>query len=327
MIAVHGGTMRTPRLARGVTALAALSASLLAACTRDRPADPAGGFVEAPQGPDSVGALARLVERRTQTFERISEEKDTLIQTLHTAMLLFNELTDVEREIAGEEVRREESGLEPWDQRVRSQLQRLRTRYSDMAGRVSRAEERLRQLEGRDSRLRISLDEALRAAADLRADNERKQTLIDELNQRVAVLTGERDAAVALSVARSDTIQTLVTENNTVYWIAGTQSELKRLGLIEVVGGRSIIFTRIGETLSPSRTLGTENFQSIDRRRSSVIDLPEAGDYEILTKQDLSHADRSTVRRVGQRWLVRGQLRINDPRFWGQTRYLILVRH
>lgn len=277
---------------------------------------------------DSVGTVTRMMERRTRTYERVSEEKDSLIQGLATAMLLFNELTAVEREIVGEEAEldREGTALAPWDQRVRGQLQRLRTRYAQLADNVSRAESRIVQLEARDKSMRASLDEALRTAAALRDDNEKKQALIDQLTQRVATLTGERDAAVALSVARADTIVSLAEENNTVYWIAGTEPELRSQGLIQTVGGRRLLVTRVGESLAPSRTIDTSRFTKIDRRRIQMIDLPGNVEYEVLTTQNMNYVDRATVRLSGQRWFVRNQLRITDPRFWDTNAMLIMVR-
>jgi hypothetical protein len=275
---------------------------------------------------DSIGALTRLIQRRTRTEDRLAEEKDTLLHTLQTAMLLFNELADVEREIVSEEMHPAEGALQPWDDRVRSQLQRLRGRYADLAQALTRAEQRLQDLQGQDRRARAALAEALRTAATLREDNEKKQALIENLSSRVASLTQEKDAAVALSEARADTIRSMADETNTVFWVAGSEDELKRLGLIETVGGRRLLFTRVGERLNPSRSIDPNLFRSIDRRRSHVIHLPDGAEYEILTPQDPALADAATLRTDGERWFVRDELRITDARFWEPNTYLILVR-
>lgn len=312
-------------------AIAAACAALLAAgCAGggDAPEGDEGRVWDAllSRQQDSIGVLERTMRNRTGTYERLSEEKDTLIQTLHTAMLLFNELSEVEREIVGEETQPEGEALQPWDNRIRSQLERLRARYQQLGEELSRTEQRLEELRGRDATLRASLAEALSTAANLREDNARKQQLIEQLQLRVEVLTGERDAAVALSVARADTIQNLEERNNTVYWVAGTETELKALGLVESVGGRHMIFTRVGETLAPGRALDPAHFQSIDRRRTQVIDVPEGAEYEIVTPQNMQYADRTTVRGEGKRWFVRGELRVADARFWEPSPFLILVR-
>lgn len=306
----------------GVTLLVAT----VAACGQQPESARGADEQETLDPPDSVGALARLIESRRRSFTRVSEEKDTLIHTLHTAMLLFNELSELEREIVGVETRHAEVALEPWDQRVRRQLNRLRARYTELADGLAGTEERLRRLEGRDALQQASLEEVRRTAADLRDDNQRKSARIDELVARVAALTRERDDAVALSVVRADTIRTLVDESHVVYWVAGTEDELKERGLIESVGGRHLLFTRVGEMLAPSRTLDVAHFERADRRSTAVIDLPDDAEYEIVTSQDPRYADGRTLRRAGDRWRVHDQLRITDARFWEPTRYLILVR-
>ncbi|MGH7502199.1 MAG: hypothetical protein ACREL7_10625 [Longimicrobiales bacterium] len=276
---------------------------------------------------DSLGDLEREMAGRTQTYERILEEKDTLIATLQTAMVLLGELSTIEREIASGEPAAQEPALEPWDQRVRRQLQSLRSRYADMAGDLSRSESRLRELERSGNATRSALAEALEATARLRADNERKQSLIDQLSERVATLTREKAYVVAQSSARADTIRTLTRVSNTVYWTFGSRDELEALGLIETVGGRQIVFTRVGETLAAARDADLEHFKSIDRRFASVIDLPDDAEYEIVTRQDPAFVEPTSIRRDGDRWFVRDSLRISDVRFWEGSPYLILVRH
>jgi hypothetical protein len=279
---------------------------------------------------DSLSSLTernRALASRTNAAERLSQEKDTLIHTLRTAMVLFNELSALEREIVAEKGVNGEGTLEPWDTRIRSQLQRLRSRYAEMAEDLARTQGRLRSIQGRDTRMQASLADALRAATTLREDNIQKQRLIDELSERVGILTQERDVAVALSVARADTIQRLEVKSSTAYWTAGTAEELKRLGLIETVGGRHLVFTRVGESLSPARDLKSNAFHSIDRRFTRVIDLPDGVDFEIVSGQNIQYAETRTIRRDGPRWFVRNELAIRDGRFWDPSPYLILVRN
>jgi hypothetical protein len=296
--------------------------AMIASCERPAPQGaPASG-----ENADSIAALTRQMQGRTQTYERILEEKDTLIATLQTAMVLLNELSSVEREIASGQPAAPEPALEPWDQRVRRQLQSLRSRYAELGGDLSRAESRLRELERSGAAARNALAEALATTAELRADNQQKQSLIDQLSQRVATLTQEKAFAVAQSSARADTIRTLTRETNTVYWITGTRSELEEMGLVETVGGRQIVFTRIGETLAAARDVDLGRFESIDRRLANTVELPDGAEYEIVTRQDPTFVDPSTIRRDGDRWFVSGTLRIRDIRFWDGSPYLILVR-
>jgi hypothetical protein len=303
----------------------ALLAIFVTCMACDRPAQQ-GASPSGDSSADSIAALTRQMDGRTQTYERILEEKDTLIATLQTAMVLLNELSSVEREIASGQPATPEPALEPWDQRVRRQLQSLRNRYGELARDLSRSESRLRELERSGAAARTALAEALETTAELRADNERKQSLIDQLSQRVATLTQEKAFAVAQSSARADTIRTLTRETNAVYWIIGTRAELEEMGLIETVGGRQIVFTRIGETLAAARDVDLASFESIDRRLANAIALPDGGEYEIVTRQDPAYVDPASVRRDGDRWFATGTLRIRDIRFWDGSPYLILVR-
>jgi hypothetical protein len=241
-------------------------------------------------------------------------------------MQLLQELSDVEQEIAAAPVSATPETTTPWDERVRAQLDRLRERYQELETGLARAETRLQELNRGDRTLRASLQDALATADALREDNQRQQARITELTARVQNLVLERDVAVALSAARADTIQQLDTRANTVFWIAGTEQELIDKGLVEKTGGTSLLLARVGETLVARRSLDTEQFHRMDRRETRVIDLPDAAQYEILTKQDIAHLAAGSGVRDGDRWLVRDRFEIADPRFWDPARFLILVR-
>lgn len=262
----------------------------------------------------------------TPADERLAAEQDTLVQTLQTAMVLFNELATLEREVAGGPGLAVEGEVEPWDDRVRGQLERLRGRYADLSGELARSEARLRELQRSDRSLRASLARALRMTDSLQTENARMQLVIDNLTGKIGQLELENTTVTAQSEARSDSITRLVDEKNAAYWIAGSKDELERLGLIDVVGGRQMIFSRIGETFGPSRALKLEYMHAVDRRTTSVIKLPDNAAYEIVTPQNLRFADPSTLAPRGTRSYVRGELRIIDPEFWAHADILILVR-
>lgn len=297
---------------------------MLPACIGDAASRRWQGYVAQQQ--DSIRVLSQLLDVQSTHGSRLAQEKDTLIRTLQTSMVLFNELAALEREIVGAEPTARSEPLESWDVQIRSRLDRIRARYAALSTELARAEQRLRSIDARDARARAALDEVLRTAAALRADNTHKQELIDRLSGQLAMVEEERDVAVALSEARADTIKTLEDESNTVYWIAGSKDELRESGVVQVVGGRQLAFVRVGETLALGRGVHAGQFNAIDRRVTHVLALPDAAEYEIITQQNVAFADASTLRVSGNRWLVRGELRITDPGFWDQSPYLVLVR-
>jgi len=289
------------------------------------PTAPAEAELADTTGPRTPPAAAAAGDDAT-AYRALAVEQDTLIRTLQTAMQLLQELGDVEQEIVGGPAIDARETAVPWDERVRTHLDRLRERYQELETGLRRAEARLAELDRGDERLRASLQEALAAADALREDNQRQQARISELTAHVQTLLQERDVAVALSAARADTIRQLDTSANTVYWIAGTEQELIDKGLVEKTGGASLLFARVGETLVARRGLDPEQFHRVDRRETRVIDLPDAARYEIVTKQDIAHlADGSGVR-DGGRWYVRERFEIADPSFWDPAKFLILVR-
>jgi hypothetical protein len=136
-------------------------------------------------------------------------------------------------------------------------------------------------------------------------------TANESLRVTNVALTAERDE---LSAQRS----MLTTEQNTVYWVAGTKEELRRRGLIELRGG----MLGIGRTPVPSRTLNASEFTAVDRTQLAELSLPNpAKSYRIITTNDISGLDSPPV--DGK---FKGTLRISAPEiFWRPSRFLMLI--
>jgi len=75
-----------------------------------------------------------------------------------------------------------------------------------------------------------------------------------------------------------------------------------------------------GKSLAPSRAMARNVFTRIDRLRDSVIALPEAREYRIISRHDPGLVDVEVRRAVG------GTMHIKDPeRFWSASSWLIVV--
>ena len=73
----------------------------------------------------------------------------------------------------------------------------------------------------------------------------------------------------------------------------------------------------------PARELDPSKFTKIDRLANRTIVLPDGGEYEILSRQNIAYA-APAGEKDGK---IRGALTINQPeQFWKNSRFLIIVR-
>jgi outer membrane murein-binding lipoprotein Lpp len=137
---------------------------------------------------------------------------------------------------------------------------------------------------------------------------------VDTLNQTTAQLTTEK-------IAVQDTLVRVIDESHVVYYAVGTKEELLKRGILVTEGSKFLVFG--SKTLQPARDLKPELFQRLDRRRDTVLTVPEPNkEYRIVTRQSASFLS-STVMSNGK---VKGDLHISSPEFWDGGKFLILVR-
>ena len=134
-------------------------------------------------------------------------------------------------------------------------------------------------------------------------------------------LRGANTVLTASNQARSDTITTMTNEDNKVYYVLGDKQTLIQQGVVREIGGsRALLIARIGKALAPARTLQPAQFQVADMR--TLKEIPLEGRYEVVTPQDLKYAGGVDPK---GRYVI-DKLAINDPQFWANSRYLILVK-
>lgn len=187
---------------------------------------------------------------------------------------------------------------------------------------MAAAQERIDALAGQVRRLQDSLSAALTRR------NQALATQQDSISALLSSLDSMKASVGDLSTVRTGlerALSELETRYYTVYYVVGTRDELVDRGVLEEEGGARVLLVlwRAGETLLPARNLEPEQFQAVDLRQATVLQLPEPGTYRIVSRQDTSLLDPAP----GEDGRFEGEsLRITSPeQFWKASPYLILV--
>ena len=202
----------------------------------------------------------------------------------------------------------------------------LVARLNETEQRLEQSGQRARSLSGRNTTLlrqieeyKVSID-SLQASA-LRTETELR-SVIDSQSVQIAGLTTELDTARVVNLQLRDTLGHLTRYKNTVFYIAGTEEELLKKGVVVKEGKKFLFFG--GKQLHPARSLDSSVFTAVDKTTMTTIALPVDREYKMVSRQDLAYADTASVR-DGK---LRGQLHISQPdEFWSGSRYLILVEN
>ena len=182
----------------------------------------------------------------------------------------------------------------------------------------SRAESAAQQ----DLRLLEQIAEYQRTLTEYREIVEDQKQEIAKLNAQVVALRVDRVRLVGENSVLVDSVATLAEVDNTVFWIAGSKSDLlKRNVIAEEGGSRGLLLVRRGKTLVPGREVDEQLFTAINRVQTIEIALPRADIwYRVVSRQSLEFIDGASKGRV------KGLLRIRSPeKFWAASRHLILV--
>jgi predicted nucleic acid-binding Zn-ribbon protein len=209
--------------------------------------------------------------------------------------------------------------------RVVAKIAHLVARLDSVQGRVANLRTRVSQLSQKDSGLVAQVAAYEKTISDLQASTEKQraefQGMIDRQGMQIASLSSKVDTLTTVRAALTDTVGQLTTEKNTAYYIVGTKDELIKKGIL-VSEGRKRFFLVGGRKIEPARDLDPTAFTKIDRLSNRTIALPE-GEYEILSRQNPTYA-APQVQKDGK---IAGGLTIEQPeRFWGPSRFLIIVR-
>lgn len=297
--------------------LAAPFALLAAACSQ-------GGQVAQRIPADSSQYFRSQVEQLTT----VAAAKDSLVRDLAETTKL---VADINTEIL--KVSKEKKAVEPvvGGEVNRDDRQLVLKRVQDLTARLSANEKRLASSQRRLKLLTGESDSLKKTMADMQSTIDGLQATIESQKNTMATmeadLTGAKQQVAQLTeqnTTLTDTVGALTTRENTVYYVIGTRKELKDRGLIVEEGGtRFLIFTRTGEVLKPAPNLDPSAFTAVDRRQLSEVKLPDPNkEYQLVTNQNIAYSNIP----LDAKGRIKGSLQIAQPdRFWGQSKFLILV--
>ena len=245
-------------------------------------------------------------------------------------------ITDINRELAKARAlqSKQEPQLETTSEMTATNEQRkaivakithLVARMDSVQNRLSSARSKLASLTKQDSGLVAQVAAYEKSIADLQAsaakEREDLQTVINKQTTEIAALNGRVDTLNTVRAALTDTVNTLTTQKNTVYYVVGTQDELIKKGVLVAEGGKRFLILG-GRKIVPARQLDPSSFSKIDRLTDRTIKLPE-GEYEIMSRQNVSFA-KAQAAKDGK---ISGSLTIESPeQFWATSPFLIIVR-
>lgn len=209
--------------------------------------------------------------------------------------------------------------------RVMAKITHLVARLDSVQTRLATTRRRVAQVSKKDSALVAQVAAYEKTISDLQASAEKQradlQGVIDHQNTQIASLNSTVDTLNQVKTALTDTVGQLTTEKNTAYYVVGTKDELIKKGILVEEGHKRFIVLG-GRKTEPARDLDPTAFTKIDRLANRTISLPE-GEYEILSRQNPTYAQPQNVK-DGK---ISGGLTIEQPeRFWGPSRFLIIVR-
>ena len=292
--------------------LSAAAAFLAAGCTNSR----------ATARADSLQVLAT---QQSSLAKQLSAQKDSLTQVVLDADHFITRIDSQITTVKGLPKSQKREGIESPIQEQLVRRKEMMARVSALVARAKATSAQLAEVKKHEAALLAENEQLKGENSQLKEQIERDQKMIADLGETIQRQT----ATIASLESRVDSLNTemrsLATVSNRAFYIVGTEKELIEKGIIVKEGGANLLFVHPGRTLQPARTLNPELFTAIDAREVKEISLPDSTKrYQVVSRQslddcDVADRDKSTFKG--------GVLRIADAgKFWGPSRYLILVQ-
>jgi archaellum component FlaC len=295
---------------------------------------------------DSLTVQNASLQRQMVVFERISAEKDTLLREVRDAHILIEAVAEQLRHMDGSPSQLEsmdsttvamggsdsavaaagEVGVDPageipagpgtYRDAMLRKLESVRRRLADVEDSSRVRGERLLEAARDNDRLRSEVEEHLRTIEGQKDLIATYLERINELETQVAALTDSTRKLTEANEMLADSLRRLTSRANTAWYVVGSRDQLVRAGVLTEEGG----VLGFGKSLAPSRAMRVNVFTRIDRLRDTVIALPEAKEYRIVSRHDPGLVSVTVDKSLG------GTMRIRDPeRFWSASGWLIIV--
>jgi hypothetical protein len=301
---------------------------------------------------DSLSAQNAALQRQMIVFERISAEKDTLLREVRDAHLLIEAVAEQLRRMDGSPMQLESpdstamsaaiggspggsdsvvaavgevgvdaageipAGPGTYRDAMLRKLETVRRRLADVEDSSRVRGERLLESARDNDRLREQIEEHLRTIEGQKDLIATYLVRINDLETQVAALTDSTRKLTEANGVLTDSLRRITSRANTAWYVVGTRDQLVRAGVLTEEGG----ILGFGKSLAPSRAMARNVFTRIDRLRDTLIALPEAKQYRIMSRHDPGLVQVEVTPSSG------GTMRIKDPeQFWSASGWLIIV--
>src|SRR5574341_543029 len=263
--------------------------------------------------PEQRAQLARL--------DTVSAERDQLMQEVSQDARTISEIAVELSKVRVPERQLRVSSESPIGAQRDTMIQKVRY----IAGRIAESERKLNDSQRRIRSL-TTLSDSLRATLDSTITN--FQTVVATQRATIDSLVGQVTQLATENGALKDTVSSMSTRENTVYYVVGTKEELLQRGIVVEEGGSRVLFIlwKAGKTLTPARELHPTDFVAINKREVTEIPLPDAaGQYVIASRQDPGYL--ATPPDEKGRITGVDHLRITAPeQFWTNSKFLVVGR-
>jgi len=291
----------------------------------------------------SVASLAGCVSKKRYDDllveqQRVSQQKDSLVSDVLATTQMMADINSDLAAVKGLGVTPVANGDRPLSGKaedraamlgkVREVIARLNAAEQAVATGKKRIASMSSAHESEKKMLTAQLESFQQTIDGLKAAALQQEALITQQKQQIGTLASRVDTLTQQSATLStekaavkDTLTHVIDQDNVVYYAVGTKDELVKRGILVSEGSKFLVFG--AKTLQPARELKPELFQQLDRRRDTVLSVPEpTKEYKIVTRQSPTYLATSVLR-DGR---LKGDLHVTSPAFWDAGKYLILVR-
>lgn len=263
---------------------------------------------------------SQKVQQQIADLQKQAAQKDSLMQEVAENAKVMSQIASQIAQVQGQRATPGQEGTPPASSdSIIAGIQTIGARLDSTETRLALSERRMRRLIGQNASLKKSMEDLQTAIAN-------QKVTIATLNDQVNSLKEQNAQLAAANQALGDTVQGLVTKENTVYYVIGTKKKLMSEGLVRQEGGHRVlfIFGKRGQVLVPARNLDPGQFTAIDMRETTEIPLPDPNkSYRIVSRQDVS----GLATPPGKDGKITGSIQIADPqKFWANSPMLIIVQ-
>lgn len=270
--------------------------------------------------------------------QRVTQEKDSLVSDVLATTQMMADINSDLAAVKGLGVSPVSTGDRPLSGKaedraamlgkVREVIARLNAAEQAVAAGKKRIATMSAAHQAEKAALTAQLDSFQATIDNLKIAAQQQEALIMQQKQQITTLAGRVDTLTQQSAVLStekaavkDTLTHVIDQDNVVYYAVGTKDELLKRGIVVSEGSKFLVFG--ATTIEPARELKPELFQRLDRRRDTVLTVPEPNkEYKIITRQSATYLT-TNVLRDGK---LKGDLHVASPAFWDAGKYLILVR-